>query len=104
MIIALAVGAIVVLLIRRDLTLLMCVGAANFTALYFILFAYFLLLYPNFIHNHYNVPNLLGIYVWKVPIEELLFAASGGAVWSVAYEYVQGYRLASGKGFRFVET
>jgi hypothetical protein len=104
MIIALVIGASVVLLLRRDLTLLMCVGAANFTALYFVLFVYFLLLYPNFIHDHYNVPNLLGIYVWKVPIEELLFAASGGAVWSVAYEYVQGYRLASGKGFSLVET
>jgi hypothetical protein len=28
-----------------------------------------------------------------VPIEELLFAAKGGAIWSVAYEYVYGCRL-----------
>jgi len=28
-----------------------------------------------------------------VPIEELLFAAAEGAIWSVAYEYVFGYRL-----------
>jgi hypothetical protein len=104
MIIALAVGALVVLIVRPDLTLLMVVGAANFSVLYLILFVYFLLLYPNFIHDHYNVPNLLGIYVWKVPIEELLFAASGGAVWSVAYEYVQGYRLAPDKRFSLVET
>ena len=42
---------------------------------------------------YYNLPNLLGIYVRGVPIEEVLFAATGGAVWSVAYEYVYGYRL-----------
>lgn len=29
--------------------------------------------------------------------------STGGAVWSVAYEYFQGYRFASGPGFRLVE-
>jgi len=33
-----------------------------------------------------------------------MFAASGGAVWSVAYEYLQGYRFAPGRGFRLVEA
>jgi hypothetical protein len=33
-----------------------------------------------------------------------MFASSGGAVWSVAYEYFQGYRFAAGGGFRFVEV
>jgi hypothetical protein len=40
-----------------------------------------------------NLPNLLGIYIRGVPIEELLFAATGGTIWSVAYEYEHGYRL-----------
>jgi len=104
MIIALAAGALIVLIIRPDLAVVMLVGSTNFTILYFLLFAYFLLLYPNFIQDHYNIPNLLKIYVWKVPIEELLFAASGGAVWSVAYEYLQGYRLAPDKRFSLVEA
>ncbi len=92
-IIAFAVGALVIALLRRDLVPSMLVGALSFTVLYFALFLIFLSLYPEFIQRYYNIPNLLGIYVFGVPIEELLFAGTGGAIWSVAYEYVQGYRL-----------
>ena len=93
-IISFAVCAAVVAIRRSDLIPMM-VGSLNFTVLYWFLFLYFLLVYPNFVQRYYNIPNLLGIYVEGVPIEELLFAASGGAVWSVAYEYVQGYRFAT---------
>ena len=101
--IAFAVCALVVAFLRSDLILTMFVGAGVFTLLYFALFLYFLALYPDFVPRYYNVPNLLGIYAAGVPIEELLFAASGGAVWSVAYEYLQGYRFAPGQRFRLVE-
>jgi hypothetical protein len=89
MVIAFAVGAVVVAFLRPDLIQLMLTGAMNFTALY-----------PDFIQRYYNIPHLLGIYIFKVPIEELLFASTGGAIWSVAYEYLQGYRLAPGATFR----
>ena len=92
-IVALAVCALVLAYLRRDLILLMLVSAASFTVLYFVLFLMVLALYPEFVHRYYNLPNLLGVFVLGVPIEELLFAATGGAVWSVAYEYVHGYRL-----------
>jgi hypothetical protein len=92
-IIAFAVGALVIAFLRSDLVPSMLIGAASFAALYFGLFLIFLALYPEFVQRYYNISNLLGIYLLGVPIEELLFAASGGAIWSVAYEYVQGYRL-----------
>jgi len=92
-IIAFAIGALVIAFIRSDLIPTMLTGAVSFALLYFALFLIFLFLYPGFIQRYYNIPNLLGIYVLGVPIEELLFAATGGAIWSVAYEYVQGYRL-----------
>lgn len=92
-IISFAVGAIVLAYIRRDLIPLMLTSTASFTILYFVLFLWVLLLYPEFVRRFYNLPNLLGIFVGGVPIEELLFAATGGAIWSVAYEYVHGYRL-----------
>jgi hypothetical protein len=104
MIFALLVGALVVIIIRPDLTLLMLVGSGLFTALYWVLFLYFLAFFPEFISQYYNVSNLLGISIRGVPIEELLFAAAGGAVWSVAYEYIQGYRLAPNKRFSLVEV
>jgi Lycopene cyclase len=92
-IIAFAIGAVVIAFLRSDLIPTMLMGALSFTVLYFALFLIFLHLYPGFIQLYYNIPNLLGIYVAGVPIEELLFAGTGGAIWSVAYEYVQGYRL-----------
>ncbi len=92
-IIAFAIGAVVIAVLRSDLIPTMLIGLLSFTALYFVLFLVVLLLYPNFVKCFYNIPHLLGIYVLSVPIEELLFAGTGGAIWSVAYEYVQGYRL-----------
>lgn len=92
-IISFAVGALVLAYLRRDLIPLMLVGAVSFTVLYFSLFLCVLSLYPQFVQRYYNLSNLLGIYPHGVPIEELLFAATGGAIWSVAYEYAHGYRL-----------
>lgn len=92
-IVSFAAGAVLLAYLRRDLMPLMLTSAVSFTLLYFLLFLCVLLLYPQFVDRYYNRPNLLGIYVLKVPIEELLFAATGGAIWSVAYEYVFGYRL-----------
>lgn len=92
-IISFAGGALVLGYVRRDLVPLMLTSALSFTVLYFVLFLCLLVLYPQFVQRYYNLRNLLGIYVLGVPIEELLFAATGGAIWSVAYEYVHGYRL-----------
>ena len=104
MIAALSVCALVILLLRPDLCPVQAVGALTFTVLYWMLFELLLRLYPNFIAQFYTVKNLLGIYVLGVPVEELLFAASGGAVWSVAYEYLQGYRLRSDGGLHFARV
>jgi Lycopene cyclase len=92
-IISFAAGALVLGYLRHDLIPLMLTSIASFTLLYFVLFLWVLFLYPEFVERFYNLPNLLGLYIHGVPIEELLFAATGGAIWSVAYEYVHGYRL-----------
>ena len=92
-IVSFAVGGLVVGFLRRDLVPLMLTSAVSFTVLYFALFLLVLLLYPQFVQRYYNLSNLLGIGILGVPIEELLFAATGGAIWIVAYEYLFGYRL-----------
>lgn len=102
--IAFAACALVVAFLRSDLIPTMLFGATVFTILYFLLFVYFLWLYPDFIDRYYDLPNISGIRFRGVPIEELMFAATGGAVWSVAYEYFQGYRFAPGQRFRLVEV
>jgi hypothetical protein len=92
-IISFALGAIVLGYLRRDLVPSMLVSAASFTVLYFVMFLCVLRLYPEFVTRFYNLPRLLHIYIARVPIEELLFACTGGAIFSVAYEYAYGYRL-----------
>lgn len=92
-IISFALGAFVLAYLRRNLIPLMFHGTASFTILYFALFSCVLSLYPQFVQRYYNLGDLLGVFIHGVPIEELLFAATGGAIWSVAYEYVFGYRL-----------
>jgi hypothetical protein len=92
-IVCFAVGAVVLAYLRRDLIPLMLTGLASFTVLYFLLFQWVLLLYPEFVTRYWNLPNLIGKFVAGVPIEELLFAATGGAIFSVAYEYLYGYKL-----------
>ena len=92
-IVAMAVCAAVVAYLRPNLIRLMLTGAVSFTVLYFALFLLVLALYPEFVQRYYTLKNLLGPRILGVPIDELLFAATGGAVWSVAYEYVHGYRL-----------
>lgn len=72
--------------------------AMSFTVLRLIWFFSLLLPYPEFVRRYYNFPNLLGIFVLGVPIEQLLFAAASGAIWSVAYDYAEGYRLQFGLG------
>jgi hypothetical protein len=41
--------------------------------------------------QNYHYAYLVGGLIFDA--EELLFAGTGGAIWSVAYEYVRGYRL-----------
>ena len=59
--IAFTVCAVVVAFLRSDLIPTMLVGAEVFTILYFLLFLYFLWLYPDFIECYYNLRNISGI-------------------------------------------
>lgn len=104
MIAAFLAGAITIAFLRRDLIHYMLGGAVVFALCYLLLFAYFLILYHEFVPRFYNSGNLLGIYIFGVPIEEIIFALSGGAVWCVMYEYVHGYGLASINPIRFQQV
>ena len=77
---------------RRDLLVQSLSSGLFFALLYFLLFSFFNLLYPNYVTEIYNSKNLLGITVLQVPIEEILFAFATGAGWSVFYEFFLKYR------------
>jgi hypothetical protein len=87
-------GALVIAFARRDLIPYMFRSAAAFSVLYFLLFYSLTLIYPNFVPGFYNLKNMAGIYVFGVPIEELEFAFTGGAMWSALYAYSRGHAFA----------
>lgn len=84
-------GGAVVAVLRRDLILYMLRSAAAFTAVYFLLFCSLMLIYPEFVTRYWNAKALLGVYVLGVPVEELEFAFTGGALWSALWAYSRGF-------------
>ena len=93
MIAAFTLGATNLCLIRNDLVLPAIRGGLVFGLVYMLLFAFFLGFYPEFVQRYYTLKNLWGVYLWGIPLEEFFFALSGGAVWSVMFEYYHGYKF-----------
>lgn len=85
--IALFAGGIFSLYCRPDLLKKMIVSACIFLVLYFTYFMTLIALYPGYVERVWNLEAVSGILVIGVPIEELLFAASFGFLWSSMYEH-----------------
>lgn len=81
------VGALSIWIERRDLIKQSLFGGAAFLLIYSAAFLLFNTIFPNFISQNYNLSSLSGIYVFSLPIEELLYAFSFGLIWSPIYKY-----------------
>jgi len=92
MIVALLAAAIFMGYKRKDLIGQIIFGGIFFASLYFVLFIIFDNLFPEFITKYYSHDNLLNIYLFSIPLEEILIAFSTGTVWSVFYEYIKSYK------------
>ncbi len=88
-------GALFIWFSRKDLIKHSLIGGIVFLVIYFISFNLINLLYPNFIEQTYNLNNISGILLFKIPLEELLFALSFGLLWSPFYEYEHGEKIAN---------
>lgn len=88
-IIAMTIGAVATWLCRPDLLRAMVTGSLLFLSLYFVVFlTSFVWLFPGYVKDVWNLPAISGILIAGVPVEELLFAASLGAMWSSVYEHI----------------
>jgi hypothetical protein len=85
--IALSLGAVASVACRPDLLGRTLIGAAVFTGLYFVFFLSLVLAHPDYVPRVWNLPDISGVLVMGVPLEELLFAASLGAMWAGLYEH-----------------
>lgn len=92
---AMLIGAIASWLCRPDLLKPMVVGSVSFFILYFGVFLIgFVWLFPGYVEAVWNLPVISRILLLGVPLEELLWAATLGAMWSSVYEHFAWYKYS----------
>lgn len=87
-VISLTLGGLATWYCRPDLKRKMFTSAVIFTALYYLYFISLVSLFPEYVEKVWNLESLTGILITGIPIEELLFAASFGFIWSSLYEHL----------------
>lgn len=92
-IIAMFLGALMTLYCRPDLKIKIFVGGFIFLILYTLIFLSLVWVWPNYIKLVWNLSELTGIYLFKIPIEEYLFAISFGMLWSSIYEHFSWLKI-----------
>lgn len=84
------VAAIAAVACRPDLGRNTLLGGLLFLGMYFVMFSLMIFVAPSFI-NAWNLAELSGMFVLKVPIEELMYAFAFGMMWSGVYEHIKHY-------------
>lgn len=92
MYIGLAVGILSLLALRRSLPINTCIAAFSFVAVYFIALLVWANLFPH-TPEWFTLTNLPRIFIYNVPIYEIIFAALFAAFWSNLYQHIFGYKL-----------
>ncbi len=92
-IIAMFVGAIATMWCRPDLKTKTWVGGLLFLGFYMSFLLALEWSAPNYIDRVWNLDALSGISLFKMPLEELLFAFSFGMYWSGVYEHITWRRI-----------
>src|SRR3989344_4923963 len=86
-------GGISAMLCRPDLKKKIIYGGVLFLILYFIFFIFFNNVYPYAVERFWNLSVLSGMLIFKVPLEELIFAFTFGMMWSSVYEHIKWFKL-----------
>jgi len=84
---ALLIGAIGTLYCRPELKLRIVNSALMFMVFYFLFFSAMNLSHPNFVTLYWNHAQISGIQLLHIPIEELMFSFTFGALWGGFYEH-----------------
>lgn len=93
---ALLSGLGIALYFRKGLVRGTLIGALCFGLLYFIILKTWITLFPGAV-DWFLFQGLPRVYVWGVPLWELLFGIIFAAYWGNVYELLFGYRLVKSK-------
>lgn len=78
---------------RPDLKVKMAASGLLFLGFYFVFFLLLIFSVPGYVQAVWNLPELSGIMIAGIPVEELLFAFSFGFFWSSIYEHLAWRKL-----------
>lgn len=84
---SLAVGAAASVICRPDLAAKTAVSGLLFLFLYSVFMIGLRLLVPGYIESVWNLPDLSGVLIGGIPLEELLFGFTFGMYWASVYEH-----------------
>jgi len=88
------IGASIIFILRKDLIKLALINGALVAALMFIFYFTFLIpLYPKVFETTWLLKNISQIFIFGVPIEELLWGFSWGILAGCIYEFYKGYKF-----------
>lgn len=94
-VVAMFAGGVAALYCRPDLAQKMFASATIFLLFYFFFFLTLIIAYPGYVETVWNLKVLSGTLILGVPLEELLFAASFGFLWSGIYEHFTWEKLVT---------
>ncbi len=97
-IVAMAIGGIANVLCRPDLLRNTLVGGVLFLLLYAIYMLSLVYFAPGYIEQVWNLPDLSGVLLVGIPLEELVFGFAFGLYWAGIYEHFSWHHSQPDKG------
>ena len=93
--VAMAAGAGAAVLCRPDLAARTMAGGLLFFGFYAIFMLGLVFVVPGYIDQVWNLPELSGLLIAGIPLEELLFGFTFGLYWANVYEHLSGTRTVA---------
>jgi hypothetical protein len=93
--VAMLIGAVATLACRPDVKTKTWVGGILFLFIYILFLQFLELMSPGYIARVWNLRALTGLQLFRMPLEELLFAVFFGMYWSGVYEHFTWMRTVS---------
>ena len=85
----------VVVVLRRDLLINAIISGGIMGLFAFFWYSILLVLYPNIFTEYWFLHNLSNIYIFNVPIEEILWFSTWGMISGPAYAFYRGAKFKS---------
>ena len=97
-IVSLAIGGVANVLCRPDLLRNTLVGGMLFLLLYAIFMLLLVIFAPGYIERVWNLPDISGVLLGSIPLEELAFGFAFGLYWAGIYEHFTWHRSQANQG------